>query len=85
VATGRAGGVACEELRLIVSEEDVPTFGRLYPGEEISSARLRFPKCTECRPDSLYVKQRFEREWSSGARLTVEVFCSEAFWVIFRE
>jgi hypothetical protein len=47
VATGRAGGVACEELRLIVSEEDVPTFGRLCLGEEIWSARPGFAECTE--------------------------------------
>jgi hypothetical protein len=53
VATGRAGGVACEELRLVVSEENVRTFGRLYPGEKISYARPRFADCTECRPLSI--------------------------------
>jgi hypothetical protein len=71
--------------RLLVSGEDVCTFGKLYPGEEISSARPRFTVCTECRPDSLYAKQRSNSESFSRAGLTVEVFCSEAFWVLFGE
>jgi hypothetical protein len=70
---------------LVLSGEDVYIFERLYPGEDISSARPRFTVCTECRPDSLHAKQRSKREWFSGAGLTVEVYCSEAFWVILGE
>jgi hypothetical protein len=78
-------GWLARKQRLLVSGEDVRTFGRLYLGEEILSVRPRFTVCTECRPDSLYVKRRSNSPWSSGAGLTVEVFCSEAFWVILEE
>lgn len=68
--------------RVVVSGEDVSTFGRLYPGEEIPSVRPLFAVCTECRPSSLHTKQRPESELFTGAGLTVEVHCSEAFWLI---